>query len=446
LPAALLLLCLIVNACQTKEPVKPAASIQAKQIPVRFADAGQAANYRNHHLEQIGKMALGLSLYPEIKALLYKKIEQRFDGEYNVLMDTLLKEGEPYQLQKKTTYFLQSDNWQSSLDAFKKSNIGVSDDLLPQIYIPFYEDLKQQNLLNTKPPIVAVAAPHGAASELEGFTLNEKGRIVKVSTPVTEVFAQLNEVWIISSNERIVNGKVVSYPQTQKSSSLPARSNVGCIDGIANPNDRPTANGLNVIVPVVQVKCHKEEWYNGGSEVRIIMTTENCTGVDPITGVWDTRGYWKIHGYRNYDGEYQNYDLGEWTRKQVKDKSEKWINMSITDWYNSTVKNFATLDWGEKGNPNWGDDTRKACLYYVIFESDYELKPDDPQGSPEVRVNSTDPLGGTGTNAVYLKYPSEDDAYTSGYWTWYKDHPLYPCGWEFEDGCIKVNVTVSEGR
>jgi hypothetical protein len=437
-------LLLLLNACQTREPVKPATSMQTRQTPVRFANAGQASTYRNYHLEQIGKMALGLSLQPESRALLYKKIEQQFDGDYNVLVETLLKEGEPYQLTKKTTDFLQNDDWQNSVEAFKQGRIEIADDLFPQIYIPFYEELQQKHRLNVKSPVIAVSPVSEADTVLHGFTLNEKGQIVQVSTPVTEAFAQGNEVWIISFNENMRKGKLVSSEnlnERQTADWVNIQPGLTCGDPTVNTNGRSTSAGLNVIIPNMTIRCHKEPWHSGRTEVRMLATTGYCSGVTS-QGVPNDRGYWEGASADAGGNQYADNEIGVWRRKEVNDKQEKWVDFSVTDFYNYRNKTDNPLDWGETMHPQYGSDGRLDCMFYVIYENDVT---DAWEKKPRAYITSTG-FDGNGSNRMELAYSSNDSYFVAGYWNWYKNHEKYPCGLEYDDGCIKVNVTVAVGQ
>lgn len=75
------------------------------------------------------------------KILLYKEVEKQFDGDYNVLIETLLNDSDVFSLDISSS---------SNRVNFEMQDEGI----YPHVFIPFYEELKSKGVLGTKDPIV----------------------------------------------------------------------------------------------------------------------------------------------------------------------------------------------------------------------------------------------------------------------------------------------------
>ena len=145
---------------------------------------------------------------------------------------------------------------------------------------------------------------------------------------VNEEYAQNNEVWVISLNER--------YFGENKN------------DSEANgPADGRTKASPSAIVDQIKIKCHKESWAAGASEENI------------ITIVSDYQFYnidIQLYGGRQYQGG----QIYKFSRKDVRKQNNKDVNFYILN------------DWNDRapGMP-YG--------HYVIFE--YDIWPTGKRGA-----------------------------------------------------------------
>ena len=136
---------------------------------------------------------------------------------------------------------------------------------------------------------------------------------------IDEEFAQNNEVWVISLNERYF-GENDSSSETN-----------GSING-------RTKSSPSAIVDQIKIKCHKESWAAGASEVNILTLFSNwgATVLD-------------LNVYGN--GVYEGGEIYKFSRKDVRKQNNKDVNFYILN------------DW---------DDRAPDMPYgnYVIFEYD----------------------------------------------------------------------------
>jgi hypothetical protein len=125
-----------------------------------------------------------------LKDFVYKEIERKFDGDYNVLLGNVEEEINQNYQSKKGEINL-------SLDFFKNNK------LFPQIYIPNYDELKKRKILGKENPAILFYVDENETGEYPGFKMNNKGELIEIDFLLTESYANNNEVWVISINERV---------------------------------------------------------------------------------------------------------------------------------------------------------------------------------------------------------------------------------------------------
>ncbi len=126
----------------------------------------------------------------DLRDFVYKQIERKFDGDFNVLFGIVEEEINQNYQSKKGEINL-------SLDFFKDKK------LFPQIYIPNYEELKKRKILGKENPAILFYIDEIETGEYPGFKLNKKGELIEMDFLLTENYANNNEVWVISINERV---------------------------------------------------------------------------------------------------------------------------------------------------------------------------------------------------------------------------------------------------
>lgn len=270
------------------------------------------------HLKTLGQSILSMVNDLEFREIVYQQIEKRVDGDDNVLIETLSKI--PTSSRKTIGARMdESVNIEGNVGRALAQFKGIEGrDLYPQIYIPFYENVKQRReanpqtrlaLVQESPKIVLYDGDE-TQTVFKGYYLNDSGELTESNLEIDEEYAENNEVWVISLNENIDDAN-----STTSTLSSPSAK-----------------------IDKVRIKCHKESWVAGASEVHIIT--------------W-------VSSYRFYDleillyngGDYEGGRIKKISRSDVKDKKMHDINFNI-------VK-------------NWNDKAPLAdYAHYVIFEYD----------------------------------------------------------------------------
>ncbi|MEP4670903.1 MAG: hypothetical protein ABJZ91_18920, partial [Cyclobacteriaceae bacterium] len=108
--------------------------------------------------------------------------------------------------------------------------------IYPQIYIPYFENhTESEGISNGRSanadasPVIVIYTGDESKEEWPGFQLNESGELTDVGFLINENYAEENEVWVISFNERIENGEIVAFDEEDISNSRVAASVTGSI-------------------------------------------------------------------------------------------------------------------------------------------------------------------------------------------------------------------------
>lgn len=109
--------------------------------------------------------------------------------------------------------YLNSDERSNkgSLNLRSSCNILKEWKKYPQIYIPFYEELKSEGKLNVKTPVFVFYTDENENDLYEGYILSKKGMLSKLDYLISEEYARNNEVWVFSINERVDENGEVAY-------------------------------------------------------------------------------------------------------------------------------------------------------------------------------------------------------------------------------------------
>jgi len=324
--------------------------------PVNLSSARQATEYTDQHLKVLGKLVLGLSKNERFRSILYKQIEEKFDGDYNALFEVLETEISMSMNENVTkSFFTQNSiesNWHFSKDAFKKKSLAnVPYDMFPQVFIPFYSELKMSGKLGKKIPVIVIHSgnEHGENNDdkFRGFSIAQNGKLIELSDEIDERFASANEVWVISINERIGKEGVKksdkgSFDKRSARWSQTSRTctddYTDCIGPIANCGVSPA--GIDVKIGSMNVKCHKESWIAGASEIGLLITSADCQG----TPGQAQRVYWAPNAVGL--GEYTTrvtssaYEFATVRRGDI--GSTKTLNKSITFIQDRPYGNYQT--------------------------------------------------------------------------------------------------------
>ncbi len=202
-------------SCQKEEELNQVINqeeniVQELTQSLSFMNDNQSFAYDK--LKKLGDIILQCSKYENVRNTIYSNIENKFDGENEVLIKTLIEK----KVISNNSEFVSSTDLENigiNLAAFK--NIE-SQNYFPQIFIPFYDELKAKGKLNDGSPIIV---PFVSGTEnlngYIGYTLNSNFKIEKLNFLIDEVFAQNNEVWVISLNEKVNSDGQLINKQTK---------------------------------------------------------------------------------------------------------------------------------------------------------------------------------------------------------------------------------------
>ncbi len=311
--------------------------------------------YAYNKLSLIGFNVLKDSKDSKFKNHVYNKVNEKFDNDFDVLLKDL-----------------EISNQNSSLKSAINSNVleafkGIDDNnYYPQVFIPFFDELKENNILETSDPVLVIFAggEDDKKDEFEGYILNGNNEPEKLDFLITEDFARKNEVWVISINERVDNHGEV----------LPTYNSIGKKNTL-----KSITNSINCQIENMTVTRHYESWASGKSEVSIRAYLEYGDGLNsdgiPVDVISD----------RTTD-DLTGILIRQFTRDDVDYARTFNLNFNLQE------------DWSN------GDFESDPIIYlYVIFESD---------SWPTGTRTESDTLANGATR--YMSFRSADPSYSIG--------------------------------
>nr|MDT0662838.1 discoidin domain-containing protein [Micromonospora sp. DSM 115978] len=148
-------------------------------------------------LQNLLSPALSAAADTQVRALVRNAVARQFDGDTNALWSTVIQEAEEsYVVDPNAPEWLALKN---AVAQFQNIN-GYSYD--PQVYIPNFDE----GIVPASTVTMAVAPADETAVSTTGYRLDPYGNIEILPTPIDEVYAETNEVWVLSVNERITLG------------------------------------------------------------------------------------------------------------------------------------------------------------------------------------------------------------------------------------------------
>jgi hypothetical protein len=235
----------------------------------------------------------------------------------------------------------------------------------PQVFIPNYSNLKKLGKIGKQKPYIYIFngdEDDNKAENYKGYQISN-GKIAE-KTGINEKFANENEVWVISINERVIgdnNGNVVKN-LFSKAKLASATSNEWKINNIT-------------------VKVNLEGWAAGSAEVRL------CAYVNFFLNTYNQVVFNDLFVYQGGGP----FDLGDGFSVGV----EKLVDKRIVESWKTT--NY----FKDNQYPLNESNNQSTKIHYVIFEHD----------SWPV-ANRSHTFG----NDVEIFYRSSDPFYTQGTW------------------------------
>lgn len=292
------------------------------QDPDLINDSNTSENTKEVRLAQEALRDYASAISPLISELefrtnIYTTIEEKFDGESNVLFKTLLDESKNPNYAKK----LNSKSGRAGSNLLSPFINIDGNNYFPQIYIPFYDELKADGKIGKEAPRIVIYTNDSPNSSYQSYRIDKQGNLID-DMLVTEEFAKENELWIISINERVNNlGEPLNIYKKSESS-----------------NTSKTLASPSAIVDQIKCKCHKESWAAGASEVNIIIIASDFGFFE-----YDVNLYGK--------GQNEGGEIYKFSRSDVSNQRNVDVNFFILN------------NWDERA-PN------KPYGNYVIFEYD----------------------------------------------------------------------------
>lgn len=387
---AIIVLAVLTFSCQKDTTLKP------KETETPRSDFEVAREL----LVPFAQAAMKLSENPETKELVINEVAKRFDGDYNTLFSTLTHDQNN---NARIASVLTQDDEDAMTVAIQKLAEAAGEEIFPQIYIPYFETLEEQGesasarLANsTTSPIVVIYDGDETQTEWIGYRLNDLGEFEDVGFPITVDYAENNEVWVVSINERI--GSEIIDPDYD---GIYAGARV---DGITQ---RVRFNNITV-------HCRKESGLSGKTDLSIIRLTTWYDTKNPDTGNTE----WYCHGECTDVGNIDRTGtvFKQWAKKEIGD--QKTVNWRFWD---------KSSDYGD-------------YMCFVLFEKDGW-----PAGT--IRTQKFHPTGSTtATGSKEVEYRSSDKAYA--YVNMYYDYgqSIFDRDFAFQslgyvyDRCIEFNT------
>jgi hypothetical protein len=218
--------------------------------------------YLTHHLDVLRNGILSQVDDGAFRTLLYREVEKRFDGDYNVLLNVLAELSPSLFETFAASRYTQPGAFCVSLEAF--SNIPDSTTMIslyPQIYIPEYEQLKAKGLLNSNPTLVSYSGDE-ELTRWSGVRINAMGEPEEVT--VDEEYVRSHEVWVVSLSESYHGGPIVYLPKEAEPESDATRASLCLVAGYCQSSNTSWNHGK---LRNFKLKCDLDNILSGANDL-----------------------------------------------------------------------------------------------------------------------------------------------------------------------------------
>lgn len=364
-------------------------------------------SFAQYHLNYLALGFAGLSTDNDLREIIHNEVAKEFDGDYNVLIDSLIIvcDQNNYDLETMMNSVfdengLSTIRFLDLLEAFEDID---ECNYYPQIFIPEFEIHED----NYSYQVLTVA--YNGNEELDTFYSynNSSGYLVEQTVVLNnEDQADDYEIWVISINEDVDCDGLLESESTPNGNNEKVGSSCTC---------QGTESQISFEIEKMTVKTLHEGWLGGKSDIAIKSTRSYWNFKDPATGEF-------IEFISLGFGDFRGYKLAKIKRKDVKDQNEKTISVQIID------------DWNVE------------CYYehpilmgYVIFERDNWPVNTRTKDLPILNVSPAD--------EIFLTFRSAADQYYKG-WFYGNDcesstSQYYPDGLVIDNSDIKYNTKLN---
>ncbi|SFF39420.1 hypothetical protein [Spirosoma endophyticum] len=243
-----LLISVLVYACHGLEPNDIGAN-GARSLAIT-----DPFNYTETNLKKLGKgVILAASEDSSFRNLIYAEIEKKFDGDYNVLIKTLNQKSTALNINLREKILQANENPSDDNALIAFDNIeGKSYN--PQVFIPFYQELKKEGKIGIGNPVLVVFNGKVKKDNLEEAYILNKNQVSKATFLVDEEYAKTHEVWVLAINDRTGGDldKKINQPKNTPVADKGARA--------ATAYDYAYITGVGI-------SQNKESWASGDNDV-----------------------------------------------------------------------------------------------------------------------------------------------------------------------------------
>jgi len=418
-------------------------STQTTELPKNFTTKQEAKLYLDKKLNEYGRIIAKLAQNSAMKNLVYKRIAQKFDGDYNVLLRDLVKPKSSETLSLKRTLSMSYNPNPTTPDepisvdleeleqALTEPLQVNGQTLYPQIFIPFFEEQQTAeppiepgdpgtpdpclNVISTgpiypNPVIVPYSGDEIAGQEVfTGYTYDQSGLLIE-NIPVDECFAKKHRVWAVTLNERVdETGNI-----TQPVSGTP-------------PQTTTVERAADTYIPSMTIKENKESFIKGASEIYLIAAVSWENGINPtsnqIEASFRSNKAAKAQGVFNIvnDVDY-NFFIRDFSRKEIRRQNSIDINFTYfplsSALYSDYDPCFGLLT--ATGNPSTNYSAYQNCkqtnpsiktyyypdrgnyVYFLIYEYDTGFFNLDGYREEYIQANN---------NSIKFRYRSNESPY-----------------------------------
>jgi hypothetical protein len=297
----------------------------------------------NDNLTNIAEGISSLCQDHEFNNYVYSEIEKKFDGDYNVLFskidNSFNKGGMLSSKYNETSMFF---------DLIKK---------YPQIYIPFYEELKDRKILGKRSPIFLIYTDENETGKYIGYEISKAGKLSQLSFLIDEEFAENNEVWVVSVNERVDEKGLIKI----------SNNSIEDIPLLSIPNSKSYPNNT-IDVQKNMLECIPPA---RPGKIEIYPTLPSSIYLE-----WDdvlNTTYYKVYRDVNYSGVYNEIK----TLDRLTEGSA-WTDTHLSNGihYSYQVQAFNTVDcysprtFGVGAWATWRTNNNYDILYQIYLSDD----------------------------------------------------------------------------
>lgn len=274
-------------------------------------------SYTREHFMNIGKIINKIWQNNDAKSIIVNKLNKKVSAKHSEASILISEIYDMIEKNKRNLNMSQKleNELLNEIEAFK--GIDNGNDVLPQIYFPFYNTSKGRVMKSSDSvnPVFVMAIDPSEPNELPAYEVDSSGNLVEQSYTINEDDARnMDNLIVLSVNEDIQDSE----------------------SGSDNSNDTSQWNWHKLVLRMLSLDRHHESWAKGDSEVTFkavaIRYGNNYDPQNPndynftIHDILSTR--------RNYSGCY--------IRTFTRDEIDNMTNITVNQVYTNMFIQFAS--------------------------------------------------------------------------------------------------------